>query len=264
MNSPDQTADVHLLLQKAFNLTATEYWIHKNDEVHCKNGIRKFYRYINRLQRHEPVAHIFKEKEFYSRPFFVNQHVLVPRPETELLVEEAAKLAPSPARILDIGAGSGVISITLALETGASVVALEKSPKAINVLKKNIHKHNIAHLVTPMKGDLFPVDRKHRFDVVVSNPPYLAEEEWEDLSPNVKYYDPKEALVSGESGLECITAIIDGAPAVLKSGGHLLMEIGYRQKNAVRELLEKRQFTDIHFIDDYSGIPRIAAARWRD
>jgi release factor glutamine methyltransferase len=263
LNSPEQAADIQLLLQKAFNLTATDYWIHKNDTIHNSNGVRKFRRYLDRLERHEPIAHIFNEKEFYSRPFYVNKNVLVPRPETELLVEEAASVLSLPARVLDIGAGSGVISITLALETGATVMALEKSPKAYYVLKKNIAEHNAGSLVIPMKGDLFPRKRERGFDMVVSNPPYLAAHEWEDLSPNVKYYDPKEALVSGESGLEIIEAIIAGAPSVLKSGGHLLMEIGYRQKQAVEELLQKGHYRDIRFVDDYSGIPRIAVACWK-
>ena len=264
LNSPEQAADVQLLLQKAFNFTPTEYWIHKNDTIQDKNGVRKFRRYLDRLERHEPIAHIFNEKEFYSRPFFVNKNVLVPRPETELLVEEAASLLSAPARVLDIGAGSGVISITLALETGATALALEKSPKAYYVLKKNIAEHNTGSLVIPIKGDLFPRKKERDFDMVVSNPPYLAAHEWDDLSPTVKYYDPKEALVSGKSGLEMIEAIIGGAPSVLKNGGHVLMEIGYRQKQDVEELLRKGRYSDIRFVDDYSGIPRIAVACWKE
>ena len=264
LDSPDSAADVQLLLQKAFGLSTTDYWIHKNDTIHNRSGIKKFYRYVSRLERHEPIAHIFKEKEFYSRPFFVNKNVLVPRPETELLVEAAASLLPVPGRLLDIGAGSGVISITLALETGSTVVALEKSEKACYILSKNIRRHNIERQVIPMKGDLFPVSSEPRFDMVVSNPPYLAAHEWEDLSPMVKNYDPREALVAGEVGIEIIEAIIARAPSVLKSGGHFLLEIGYRQKKAVEELLNQKRYSDVRFVDDYSGIPRVAVACWRE
>ncbi len=262
LDSPELAADVLLLIQKSFNLTAVQYWIQKNETILDTSGIRKFYRYLNRLIRHESPAHIFKEKEFYSRPFYVNKNVLVPRPETELLVEAASSLLPKPGKILDIGAGSGVISITLALETGSTVIALEKSPKALYVLKKNIRRHNIRNLVFPTKGDLFPITSEGRFDLVISNPPYLAEDEWDSLPPNVKNYDPREALVAGATGLELIEEIITRAPGFLAPGGCVLLEIGYTQKPALEKILKRNLYSDIRFVNDYSGIPRVAVACW--
>lgn len=256
----DKALDVQILLETAFNLTRTQFWIKKDDPITDRTALRRFYRYRSRLLNNEPVAYILKEKEFYGRTFYVDKRVLVPRPETERLVETAIHYLPTPGRILDIGAGSGVIGIMLALETGSSVTAVDISTRALAVVKKNITRHHVEDRVFPMRADLFP-PHSEPFDMIVSNPPYIPEQEWRELDATVRDHEPKKALASGDDGLTAIRGIVSGAKDHLKPGGRLIMEMGYNQSERVRKLLETAGFTDIEIIDDYGGIPRIAAAR---
>lgn len=247
-------------MEKAFNITREQFWIKKNEEITDKVGLRKFYRYRKRLLQDEPIAYILKKKEFYSEIFYINKSVLIPRPETEILVEHAVGLTKEPANILDIGAGSGNISILLAKHTGSTVTAVEKSRKAFFVLKKNIALHKLTGKVIPILGDLFPAAGV-KYDMIVSNPPYAAEEEWSLLAANVREYEPEEAVVAGKDGLLIIRRIVEGADYFLKTGGILMMEIGYNQEEPVKNIFKASKFSDIEFIKDYSGIPRVVIAR---
>ena len=224
------------------------------------SGLRRFYRYRARRLKREPIAYILKKKEFYGRTFRVNPNVLIPRAETEILVEEAVRRINSPVEILDIGAGSGIISIILAIETNSTITAVEKSRSAMYVLKRNISSHKVKDRVIPLRANLFPPLQK-RYDMIVSNPPYVPENEWEQLEPGVKDYEPKMALAAGEDGLLYIREIIRRAGEFLKPGGTLALEFGYGQDEKVRTLLEDAGFHDIEIIDDYSHIPRVAAAK---
>lgn len=260
----DKSLDLQILIEFAFNLTREQFWIKKNEEITDKTGLRKFYRYRKRLLQDEPIAYILKQKEFYGETFYINKNVLIPRPETEILVEHAIEgISKKPANILDIGSGSGVIAILLAKLTGSTVTAIEKSKKALYVLKKNIAVHGVTEKVTPVCGDLFPA-AANGFDMIVSNPPYGSEAEWQDLAPNVKDHEPKEAVVAGEDGLLVISRIVDGAKYCLKPGGKLLIEIGYKQEAPVRKILESSKFTQIEFFKDYSSIPRVVLAQLAD
>ncbi|MGD2087849.1 MAG: peptide chain release factor N(5)-glutamine methyltransferase [Candidatus Aminicenantes bacterium] len=257
----DKSLDLQILIEFAFNLTREQFWIKKNEEITDNTGLRKFYRYRKRLLQDEPIAYILKQKEFYGQTFYINKNVLIPRPETEILVEHALEgINKKPANILDIGSGSGVIAILLAKLTGSTVTAVEKSRRAFYVLKKNIALHGVTDKVTPVYGDLFPA-AGHRFDMIVSNPPYGTEAEWQELAPNVRNYEPKGAVVAGEDGLLIIRQIVDGAGYLLKPGGKLLMEIGYNQEAPVRKILESSKFTQVEFFKDYSGIPRVVSAQ---
>ena len=256
----DKSLDLQLLIEFAFNLTREQFWIKKNEKITDNIGLRKFYRYRKRLLQEEPIAYILKQKEFYGEIFYINKNVLIPRPETEILVEHAIGLIKEPANILDIGSGSGIIAILLAKLTGATVTAVEKSRKAFYVLKKNIALHGVTGKVIPIYGDLFPA-AANNFDMIVANPPYVSEAEWQELAPGVKDHEPKEALVAGEDGLLIIRRIVDGGDYFLKPGGKLLMEIGYQQEALVREILEAAKFSRVEFFKDYNGIPRVVVAQ---
>lgn len=257
----DKSLDLQILIEFAFNLTREQFWIKKNEKITDFTGLKKFYRYRKRLLQNEPAAYILKQKEFYGEMFYINKNVLIPRPETEILLEHAIEsINKKPANILDIGSGSGVIAILLARLTNSTVTAVEKCRRAFYVLKKNIAVHGMTEKVIPVYSDLFP-PVANRFDMIVSNPPYVSEAEWHSLAPNVRDYEPKEALVAGENGLGIIRRIINIADNYLKPGGKLLMEIGFKQEKSVRKILETSKFSRIEFFKDYSSIPRVVLAR---
>ena len=255
----EKTLDIQILIEKAFSLTKSQFWIKKNDETENKTGLNKFYRYFKRLKNEEPIAYILKEKEFFSENFYINKNVLIPRPETEILVEKAMGLKPSPSKILDIGAGSGIISIILAKKLNTKVISVEKSKKSIYVLKKNILIHRVENKVIPVLADLFPKNYD-KFDLIISNPPYLSAIDWEKSPLNIKKFEPRSSLVSGKNGTEIIKKIIINSPDYLKKEGTILVEIGYNQKEIVEKILKKRGFLNISFFNDYNNIQRIAYA----
>lgn len=251
--------DIQLLFEKAFNLTRIDFWVRKNETVTDGRALNRFYSYRRRLASHEPVAYILGEKEFYGEMFYVDKSVLIPRPETEVLVEAAVNLISKPVDILDIGTGSGVIAVMLAKLTGSRVTAVDVSRKALGVAKKNVRRHGMESLVTLVGADVFPPGGTFR--MIVSNPPYIPEGEWQTLSSNVRDHEPKTALASGVDGLNVIRRIIDESPGYLESGGCLLLEIGYNQKHDMETLLSTSLFKEYKFIDDLSGIPRIVSCK---
>ncbi len=227
--------------------------------------IEKFYELLERRIKNEPLAYISGEKEFYSRPFAVNGGVLIPRPETELLVAEVLYIARGivePA-ILDIGTGSGCIAVTLACELpGAKVYASDVSPVALHTARGNAERHS-AGGVRFILGDLAEAFGAGSFDIVVSNPPYVSPAEYENLDPSVKDYEPGLALISGEDGLSHIKRIIRDSSRILKEGGWCMVEAGYTQSTHVKALYEEAGFGDISSVKDISGIERVIKARWK-
>jgi len=255
------TLDVQLLIQHAFSLTKEKFWIDKNKKITDKSGLQKFYRYFNRLKKGEPVQYILKKVEFYSLDFYVNKGVLIPRPETEILVEETLKLIDDNSKVLDIGAGSGAISISIAKNSMCSIIALEKSSEAITILKKNILNHNLSTRIKVLNSDLFPKDKTILFDLIVSNPPYIPEKDWEKLDKKVKKFEPKMALVGGEKGTELIDEIISESKYFLKKRGWLLIEIGYDQSDIMEQIFRNNGFKKVRTVNDYSEIGRIVIGR---
>jgi len=257
---------LQVLIENAFNLTRTQFWIKKNDPIKNKTALNKFYRHRNRLFKGEPLAYIIKTREFYSRSFYVNKNVLIPRPETELLVEKALENLVKPAsqnKILDIGAGSGNISITLALESNAHITATDNCSKALAVFKKNILLHQVAHRVTPVKANLFPPahkGKKKTFHIIVSNPPYIPYAEWLTLKRGVKDFEPKNALVADSEGLALIRRIANLGKDYLFPGGKLLLEFGFGQKQGIESILQENGYREIQFFDDINTIPRVVRA----
>jgi release factor glutamine methyltransferase len=187
--------------------------------------------------------------------------VLVPRPETELLVEKALELlGQKPARVLDIGAGSGNISIVLALNSQAVVTALEKSGPALRILKKNIARFALRRKVRPQAGDLFP-GKGEPYQLIVANPPYLSTRDWQRSPAVIRRFEPRGALVAGPAGTEMLARIAGKARAWLAPGGHLLLEIGQGQHGAVSGFLSGAGLREVECVRDYSGIERVVVAR---
>ena len=211
-----------------------------------------------------PLSYIIGEAEFFGRTFKVNENVLIPRPETELLVERIIKDTESynnDKSILDIGTGSGAIAITLALETKAKIVAVDISPKALNVAKEN--SIELCANIEFIESDLFSNVNNEKFDVIVSNPPYIKSEDILSLDREVKDYEPLLALDGGVSGLDIYKRIIDAAPKFLKPNGKLYFEIGFGQADDISKMLEK-DFKNIEIIKDYNKIERIVVAKLRE
>lgn len=260
LDGNEMSTAVGVLIESSFGISRSQFWIRKNQAVSDSKGLRRFRRAFARLLAGEPLAYILGEKEFYGETFAVNRAVLVPRPETEFLVEKALEiLGNAPARILDIGAGSGCIAITLARFSRSEVVALEKSRPALRVLKRNIEHFGLREKVRPLAGDLFPVCSA-RFDMIVSNPPYLSRRDWLKAPREVRFHEPEAALVAGPAGTEVTARIIAQAPGYLVPGGHLLLEIGKGQRRAVRRFLDAAGLVEVECVSDYAGIERVIVA----
>ncbi|MFO7866961.1 MAG: peptide chain release factor N(5)-glutamine methyltransferase [Candidatus Aminicenantes bacterium] len=226
-----------------------------------------FWDSIARRKRGVPLAYITGEKEFWSLPFQVSPGVLIPRPETETLVECAADAVsvPNPV-IFDIGTGSGNVAVALAKRLPqAEIFAGDISYTALITAKKNAAALGAEGLLF-FQGNLFdPLKNDRRaglFDLVVSNPPYLSETDWLKIDPGIRDFEPKEALVSGSAGLECIRKIIQAAPFYLKPRGHLCLEVGYGQAGGVERLFG-RDWEQAQTRRDLAGIPRVVYARRR-
>ncbi|HSQ36209.1 MAG TPA: peptide chain release factor N(5)-glutamine methyltransferase [Candidatus Binatia bacterium] len=251
---------VEVLIEKAFAISRTQFWIKKNQPVTDPTGLKKYRRYFARLLGDEPLAYILKEKEFYGERIAVSPAVLIPRPETELLVEKALELigAGTP-RVLDIGAGSGNISILLALRSRATLTAVDISRPALRVLKKNVGRFGLGDRIRVRRADLFP-GITEPFDLIVANPPYLSRRDWDRLPPGIKFFEPRNALLAGPEGTETLARIIAGAGTHLSPAGHLLLEIGQGQVRAVRSFLKAGQLREKERIRDYGDIDRVIVA----
>jgi release factor glutamine methyltransferase len=233
---------------------------HLNDELPGDLGAR-FTLLIDRRYRGEPIQYITGEAEFYGLPFRVTPDVLIPRPETEHLVEKAVELAAGFAnpRIVDVGTGSGAIAIALAHElTGAIVTATDISVSALNLARWNAERTGFADRIRFLDGDLLTPVADERFEFVVSNPPYVPTADRDSLSLEVREHEPSLALFAGTDGLDVYRRLIPAAFAVLEPGGFLVQEIGYGQSDTVGGLLKDTGFDRIEFADDLQGIPRVA------
>jgi len=212
-----------------------------------------------------PVAYLVGRKEFFSLEFEVDAAVLIPRPDTETLVMECLRLAremPAP-RCLDIGTGSGNIAVVLAKQhPGVQITAIDVSREALGVARRNAARHGVESRINFLHGDLFsPLEPSDRFEFIVSNPPYIAEEDWPQLPAGVRDYEPRVALDGGPGGYRVVERLIAEARRHLHPGGHLILEIGTPQEDRVRQLLREHRYEVAPTIRDYSGHPRVLRAR---
>ena len=214
---------------------------------------------VKRRGTREPLQHVLGTAEFHGRTFTCDQRALVPRPETEQLVELALGMTKDKpaATLLDIGTGSGVIALTLALELPSAILhATDLSPDALALAAENTARHALTDRIVFHQADLLPPGDV-RFDLIIANLPYIPAEDIASLSPEVRH-DPSSALDGGADGLDLIRRLIDTAPGRLAPGGALLLEIGLGQADAVNALLSARKFRDISVRPDYQNIPRFA------
>ncbi len=220
---------------------------------------------VKRRAAYEPVAYICGQREFYGRDFAVDASVLIPRPETEQVIEAALawakQHAPTDLRILDIGCGSGALAVTLAAELPqASVVAVDISPQAVAKTLLNAERHKVAERVQCDVGDLF-VAVQGRFDIIVSNPPYIAQHERPSLSADVVRYEPGLALFGGEDGLHIIRRLAQSVRQHMREPGIFLCEVGYTQGATVQSLLQgAAHWQSVDVLPDLQGHPRVVKA----
>jgi release factor glutamine methyltransferase len=258
-------ADAILLLRHVLGIPHAEIYAYRERPLTALQT-ETFNAQIQQRLRGVPVQHITGEQEFFGLPFRVTPDVLIPRPETEHLVEAAiARLqGVKGARIADVGTGSGAIAVALAhsLST-AGIVALDISRAALAVAAENAKQNGVAGRIRFVESDLLAALADEHFDAIVSNPPYVAESERKSLPIEVREYEPAQALFAGPTGLEVYRRLIPDALSLLGSGGWLMMEIGHGQRDAMRALLSDADWDGVEFIADLQGILRVAVARKR-
>ena len=235
-------------------------WLYANsDEALADKTANVFRALLAERARGVPLAHLTGMREFWSLALRVNEHTLVPRPETELLVELALERIPAnqPIRILDLGTGTGAIAIALATERAdANITATDSSDQALTVAKQNAEQH-CAGRIEFFAGNWFTaVSDDTVFDLIVSNPPYIAANETRLTDPELAF-EPIDALYSGADGLDAIRQIVAAAPTHLQPGGALLIEHGFAQADAVAQLLKAAGFKSVDNATDLAGNPRV-------
>ncbi len=247
--------DARLLLEFICHTNRNDLLVHGDKEV-LKEEWDIYVNYIERRKAHEPLQHITGEQEFMGLVFEVNENVLVPRQDTEVLVEEAMRCLHDGMSILDMCTGSGCILLSLLkYSNGCKGVGADISPEAVATAKRNAQKLQISE-ASFVESDLFE-SVEGRYDIIVSNPPYISTGEISDLMEEVKTYEPVLALDGGEDGLFFYRKIIEKAPEYLNGGGYLFFEIGYDQAEAVTDEMKKAGYKEVTAVKDYAGQDRI-------
>jgi release factor glutamine methyltransferase len=243
--------DSEILLAKTLNKKREELLINLNQKITPK-VIGKFNKFINRRSLNEPIAYILKEKEFWSKKFFVNKDTLIPRPETELMVEKVVNIfKKKDIFILDIGTGTGCILLSILSELKRSKgIGVDISQKAIQIAIKNSVKHNLSQRAKFYKKSLRQA-YDCRFDLIVSNPPYINKKDIKNLEDDVKKFEPKLALDGGNDGLDVIKKVIYKSRSILKEKGMLALEIGNEQYKKVSNILISNKFKIRFTVKDY-------------
>ena len=251
---PRLTAEV--LLSYALKCERVYLYAHPEQELREVEWIH-YGRYLHERLQGKPTQYIVKRQEFYGREFRVTPDVLIPRPETEHVVEVALSVAREARRIVDVGTGSGALAVTMQLETGASTLATDISPAAVAVAVENAARLDAR--VDFVVCDLLSAIADRSAELIVSNPPYVPLGTKEGLQREVRDWEPHVALFAGESGIELYQRIATDAPRVLRPGGWLIMELGFGSVNRVSTLLQ--DWHEVRVEPDLAGIPRVIAAR---
>lgn len=256
--------EAELLLAEAMQINRLETILKLKEKAGAETQ-RKFRQYVHKRKKHFPFSYIVKNAYFYGLKFFIDKGVLIPRPETELLVEEVVKAVDSRKlivdrkriRMLEIGVGSGAVAVALAKNIPQAVVyGTEIAGKALTIARKNIALHRVKQSVVLKKGNLFSSFRE-KFDIIVANPPYLSDKDFRNLQPEVAY-EPKSALYGGKDGLDYYRKIVSQLKQYLNPRGFIAFEMGYGQAEKINDLLLKEKiFSNIDVKKDYCGIERI-------
>ncbi len=266
--------DAEVLLCRVLNISREEFWRDSSRQLDLED-IKRCEEWIQRREKREPLAYIIGEREFWSRSFKVTPDVLIPRPETELLIEQLLNAIPAqkrnePLQGLDMCTGSGVLAIISALELPASkIIGTDLSISALAVARENSRRHGVEDRILWLSSDMFGNLGGHDFkvgeiDFILCNPPYIASGECRSLQPEISQFEPPTALDGGTAGLKFFDKILEGAHLWLKPGGRLLMEIGSDQGPAVKTMLMREEnFSRVNLHQDYSGRDRAVSARKR-
>jgi release factor glutamine methyltransferase len=266
IDSPRLSAEI--LLSHVLNLKRIELYTQFNKAVE-QDKLTELRELVKRAANHEPVAYLTGKKEFYSIEFEITKDCLIPRPETELLVQhsiEFLRKREGEQYVCDLCTGCGCIAISIARNfANCKIIATDISDTALAIAEKNIIKHGLQNRIKLLKGDLFepviPGLGPTKFDLITANPPYVSESEYEKLAKNVKDFEPKSALTSGPDGLDLIKRIISDSKQFLKPYSSLMFEIGNEQGQAVRKLIEAAgYFENVTIEKDNQNLDRLAVA----
>lgn len=258
--------EARILLSKVLE-QPIEYLLLNYEQVITKEEEEFFFMLIERRKRYEPIAYIVEYKEFYSRIFKINKDVVIPRAETEILIEMAIEeykkfYKNSHIDILDLGTGSGIISITLALEiTNSSIIAVDNSSVALQIANLNVNRYNLEKQINNIKSNWYQNLGKKYFDFIISNPPYINPLEKKLMARETLLYEPQNALYAKNNGLESYEQIIKGAKQYLRSSGALFLEIGFNQFDDIYNILKLNNFVVILVQKDLQGYIRAIAAK---
>jgi release factor glutamine methyltransferase len=252
--------DLINIVSHTLALSKEKIFINLDREVKAEEALQ-IDKLINERKTGKPLAYITKNKEFFSETFHVDQHVLIPRPETEILVEEALRIIennPGIVRVMDMGTGSGAIGIILAKKTTCELFCVDVSPDALCIAKQNAAHLGIKNNISFVCSNLFEgIKEDSKFDLILANLPYISQQEWDDLAEDVKAFEPRSALYGGEDGVEIYARFVAGLPYYLKKNGHVLCEIGSDlQSRKMRNMLESLGFKTT-LKTDLSGRERV-------
>jgi release factor glutamine methyltransferase len=265
---PDARRNAELLLCHALGRDRAWVLVHGRDELDALS-LRSFETSIDRRAAREPLQHITGFQEFWGLPFTVTRDVLIPRPETEFVVEAAAAAVsetPAPV-IIDLCTGSGCIAVSLAYELPrARIFATDRSGAALDIARHNARRNGVADRIRFLEGDLFgpldELDLTGRADVIAANPPYVRSGDLASLQPEVRDFEPELALIAGPEGTEVAERIIGAAPEYLRSGGSLIVEMGLGQAEALRKAIKTAgRYGPVEVLKDLAGIERVIIAK---
>jgi release factor glutamine methyltransferase len=259
--------DAEVLLAHALGCKRIDLYT-RHDEVAPEGGRQQFRDLVRRRVEGCPVAYLVGRKEFFSLELEVGPAVLIPRPDTECVVDECLRLARGAAEpaVLDVGTGSGNLAVAVARQhKGAKLTATDLSPEALAVAGRNAAKHGLAERIRFLQGDVYaPLGPDEQFDFILSNPPYIRHADIASLPAGVRDYEPHLALDGGADGFAVFDRLVAGAPSHLKSGGWLIVEIGTAQEGPGRERIARVEgFELAKTVHDGSGHPRVLRARWK-
>ena len=258
---PNAHRDAELLLLHTLQIPRTTLLAHPTRELSAAEE-SLYESLLQRRLHNEPIQYITGQQEFYGLPFKVTPAVLIPRPETEHLVEAVLQRLPQnqPLRIVDIGTGSGAIAIALAVHLPqAHITALDLSTEALAIASTNAQTNNVANRITFLQSDLLSaIANEGPYDAIVSNPPYIPQTDHPTLHPEVRDHEPHTALFAGDEGLDIYRRLIPQAHTLLKPNGLIALEIGHGQRDALAALLYG--WHNVNFVDDLQHIPRVALA----